>query len=241
MNRAANTESSQRPLPGSDPLQNGALSALAAKPSAPANRGPKQDYTDRGFWTPQTYMLRAIQDWFFSRDLPPAARALSIDRNPTLDQILLACWPDLAIEHAIYPEHDVQRLTAFPDQAFDVVYSHQVLEHLPRPWLAAQELVRVLKPGGLGLHTTCAFNPRHGPPDFNDYYRFLPDGLGEIFGGVEILVKAGWGNREALVYNLAIDDGHGALGGRRFHPRIGERNDETYPWVTWIVFRRNRN
>ena len=49
------------------------------------------------------------------------------------------------------------------------------------------------------------------------------------------------GNREALVYNLAIDDGHGALGGRRFHPLIGERNDETYPWVTWIVFQRKRN
>ena len=105
--------------------------------------------------------------------------------------------------------------------------------------LAGQELVRVLKPGGIGLHTTCAFNPMHGPPIFNDYYRFLPDGLAELFPGVAILVKAGWGNREALAHNLIMNDGNGALGGRRFHPLIGARNEALYPWHTWVIFRKD--
>ncbi len=202
------------------------------------NAKPIRTYTDNGFWTPQTFMLQAIQEWFFSRELPSAETALSIDRNPTLDEILLDCWPNLQIERAIHPQHDAQRLINFADNRFDIVYSHQVLEHIPKPWLAGREMVRVLKPGGMGLHTTCAFNPLHGPPGFNDYYRFLPDGLAELFSDVTILEKAGWGNREALIHNLAINDGHGALGGRRFHPLVGQRNEELYPWVTWIIFQK---
>jgi hypothetical protein len=55
---------------------------------------------------------------------------------------------------------------------------------------------------------------------------------------VTVLVKAGWGNREALVHNLVMNDGHGALGGRRLHPLIGQRNEELYPWHTWIIFQK---
>ena len=196
-------------------------------------------FTDKGFWTPQTYMLRAIREWFGSTAMGSASSALSIDDNPTLDQILVERWPLLKISQAVYPEMDCQRLTRVADNTYDVVYSHQVIEHVPKPWLAGKELVRVLKPGGLGLHTTCAYNPRHGPPAFNDYYRFLPDGLVELFDGVEVLVKAGWGNRDAILYNLAINDGHGVLGGRRFHPTLGQMNDENHPWVTWIIFRKH--
>ncbi len=200
-------------------------------------REASSDFTDAGFWTPQTFMLQAIRQWLHKAP-HEAAHALSIDRNPTLDQLARERWPSLRIEHAIFPQHDAQNLTAFADGRFDLAYSHQVLEHIPKPWRAAAELVRVLKPGGLGLHTTCAYNPRHGPPAFNDYYRFLPDGLAELFDGVEVLECAGWGNRQALLYNLACDDGHGALGGRRFHQKLGQENDQTFPWVTWIIFRK---
>ena len=234
-----------RPVAKTEPILKSPPAPAPASASAPApvpTPAPgvkgKQTYTDNGFWTPQTFMLQAIQEWFSSRKLPPAKTALSIDKNPTLDQILCDSWPGLKIERAVYPQHDVQRLQAFADGQFDVVYSHQVLEHVPKPWLAGQELVRVLKPGGIGLHTTCAFNPLHGPPVFNDYYRFFPDGLAELFSNVTIHVKAGWGNREALITNLAINDGHGDLGGRRFHPLVGQRNEERYPWHTWIIFQK---
>lgn len=37
----------------------------------------------------------------------------------------------------------------FADGSFDVTYSSNVLEHVPDPWLMADELVRVTRPGGL--------------------------------------------------------------------------------------------
>jgi ubiquinone/menaquinone biosynthesis C-methylase UbiE len=43
---------------------------------------------------------------------------------------------------------DVYQLE-FPDASFDVVYAHQVLQHLARPVDALSELRRVLRPGGL--------------------------------------------------------------------------------------------
>ena len=196
-------------------------------------------FTDNGFWTPQTYMLKAIKNWI---DQAPfeLTSALSIDANKTLEQILIQRWPGLKIHLAVYPQFDAHDLSGIFNDQYDLVFSNQVLEHLPKPWVAAKEMVRVLKPGGIGLHTTCAFNPRHGFPDFRDYYRFLPDGLAEIFENVNVLYKGGWGNRDALLYNLAIDDGYGILGGRRFNQEIGKRNDNIYPWVVWIIFEKNR-
>jgi SAM-dependent methyltransferase len=202
---------------------------------------PADDFLIDGMWTPQTQMLRSIRDWVLLAPDEPRT-ALSIDRNPTLSEILRRRWPTLQITEARWPEFDAQDLAGVPDDSYDLVFSHQVLEHIPKPWKAAAELVRVMRPGGLAIHTTCAANPRHGPPAFNDYYRFLPDGLVQLFnadeGAVEICVKGGWGNRQALAYNAAIDDGHGVLGGRRFVRAIGEPNDENFPWATWIIFRK---
>jgi FkbM family methyltransferase len=192
-------------------------------------------FTDGDLWTPQTYMQRAIKDWL-NRTSFEVRIALSIDKNPPLDVIITQRWPNITIHRATYPEFDAQDLSKIAGNQYDLVYSNQILEHIPKPWIAAAEMVRVLRPGGLGLHTTCAFNPRHGLPEFNDYSRFLPDGLAELFEGVKVLVKAGWGNRQALLYNLAIDDGHGVLGGRRFCEHLGQKNDEQYPWHVWIIF-----
>lgn len=211
--------------------------ALAGPPTGGELSTGTHDFTDNGFWTPQTKMLQEIQSWIAHAPLSPG-KALSIDNNPDMDRILLAKWPGIEITRAIYPDYDVQNLYQFEDNSFDIVYSHQVLEHVPKPWLAGQESVRVLKSGGIGVHTSCAFNPRHGQPAFNDYYRFLPDGLAELFDNTNMLQKGEWGNREAILYNVAMDDGHGPLGGRRFHEKIGSRSDGLYPWHTWVIFQK---
>jgi glycosyltransferase involved in cell wall biosynthesis len=194
-------------------------------------------FLEDNHWTPQTAMLRSIRDLVIKMNGDPV-NSLSIDTNPSLEKILLRKWPRLQIDYAKYPEHDVQNLYNFQDESFDIVFSHQVLEHVPKPWIAAKEIVRILKKGGIGIHSSCAFNPRHGYPVFKDYYRFLPDGLAELFDGVNIWLKDGWGSKEALIYNLTVDDGHKELGGRRFSEALGNKNDLNYPWHTWVIFQK---
>lgn len=78
--------------------------------------------------------------------------------------------------------------TTFGFQVFDFVWASSVFEHLERPWEAAEEIIRVLKPGGyVFIQTHFAF-PWHGYP--NDYFRFTHDGLISCFRGLE--EKKGW-------------------------------------------------
>src|SRR5207302_9434283 len=49
----------------------------------------------------------------------------------------------------------------FPDDSFDVVIASEILEHIPDDRRAMQEIVRVLKPGGLAAVTV----PRRGPEE----------------------------------------------------------------------------
>lgn len=51
----------------------------------------------------------------------------------------------------------------FPDGTFDVVYSSNVLEHVPDPWAMADEMVRVTRPGGIAVISyTLWFGPWGG-------------------------------------------------------------------------------
>jgi len=43
--------------------------------------------------------------------------------------------------------------TSFSDNQFDVVMTSDVLEHIPEPYLAHQEIYRILKPGGVHIFT----------------------------------------------------------------------------------------
>jgi SAM-dependent methyltransferase len=47
---------------------------------------------------------------------------------------------------------DIQA-TSFPDNYFDLIISEEVLEHVPYPGLAFQEIRRILKPGGKHIFT----------------------------------------------------------------------------------------
>lgn len=77
--------------------------------------------------------------------------------------------------------HDDIHDLGFPDASFDVVTCISILEHVQHPWLAVNELVRVLKPGGLiWLQSPMAY-PYH--PDPLDLWRFTPDGLRQLASG----------------------------------------------------------
>ncbi len=68
------------------------------------------------------------------------------------------------------------------------VFSEAVLEHLAAPWLAAAEINRVLRLGGLTYHRVPTTVPVHELP--NDFWRMTEQGLRLLFGkplGFEVL------------------------------------------------------
>ncbi|WP_287740069.1 class I SAM-dependent methyltransferase [Diaphorobacter sp.] len=140
-----------------------------------------------------------------------------------------------AITKADYPEHNMLDLQ-FADESFDFVLSDQVLEHVAGdPQRAIDECHRVLKPGGIAIHTTCFINPVHGAP--SDYWRFTPAAL-ELLASKHrrILSVGGWGNFEAWLH---MRDGLRWIGipHATWHPlhRAATRNDPEWPIVTWVV------
>ena len=90
------------------------------------------------------------------------------------------------LEIVRYPNTDVvadgQRLP-FVDDAFDMVFSQSVIEHVPDPFSYARELQRVLKPGGTILVDAPFMAPFHGYPDH--YFNPTMNGLRRLFAGIE--------------------------------------------------------
>lgn len=80
---------------------------------------------------------------------------------------------------------DVQAL-GVRDGSFSVVLCTEVLEHVPEPQRAIDELYRVLEPGGMLLLTTRFLFPIHDAP--HDYFRFTKYGLRHLLRRFEILV-----------------------------------------------------
>ena len=67
----------------------------------------------------------------------------------------------------------------FRDDSFDAVLSLNVLEHVKDPFLAARELMRVLKPGGELMCVAPFLQPLHGYP--HHYYNMTGPGLANLF------------------------------------------------------------
>ena len=69
--------------------------------------------------------------------------------------------------------------------AFEIILCTEVLEHLPEPQAAVDEMFRVLEPGGLLLLTTRFLFPIHDAP--HDYFRFTKYGLRHLLRRFEIV------------------------------------------------------
>ena len=82
---------------------------------------------------------------------------------------------------------DLHKLPPDWTDKFDAFVAGAVFEHLERPWIAAQEVARVLAPGGGCYITTHQTFPLHGYP--SDYFRFSAEALSLIFrdAGLEII------------------------------------------------------
>lgn len=75
----------------------------------------------------------------------------------------------------------------YPDNTFDVVLSAGVIHHTPDPYGAFQELVRVLKPGGVLM--LFVYN------DYAHYFHNIEKKIVEILGGEDIHKRYLWAKR----------------------------------------------
>jgi hypothetical protein len=84
---------------------------------------------------------------------------------------------------------DAHRLSAVVgEERFDVILSCSTFEHLKYPALAAHEIMKSLKVGGLLYVQTHQSFPLHGYP--SDYFRFSQEALASLFGttmGLEVV------------------------------------------------------
>ena len=73
----------------------------------------------------------------------------------------------------------------FADNSFGYVYSLAVFEHLHSPWVAAEEIWRVLKPGGKVFTLTAFMQHLHGYP--SHYFNMTTSGIRRVFENFRIV------------------------------------------------------
>jgi SAM-dependent methyltransferase len=89
------------------------------------------------------------------------------------------------LEHTVYC--DIDDCPAAETCGFDVTFSHTVLEHARRPWLAFDEIARITKSGGLTMHLVPWSYQYHATP--GDHFRFSHTALQTLLEdrGFEVL------------------------------------------------------
>jgi len=92
-----------------------------------------------------------------------------VDLRPAGENVLVGdlCMPDFVGRHSEFAS------------AFDVIYSNNVFEHLRKPWIAAANILHLMKPGGICI-TIVPFAQRYHE-DPADYFRYTPAGIVSMF------------------------------------------------------------
>lgn len=142
--------------------------------------------------------------------LPKGARVLNVGAGgEVFDRVMAAARPlslhvtstDVDPERAPDIVDDITRST-LADESFDAVVIMEVLEHVMAPQAAADEVLRILKPGGRLILSTPFIFPIHDRP--YDFFRYTKFGLRHLFRSFEdvrLSERDGWA--EAMLVLLA--------------------------------------
>ena len=176
-------------------------------------------------------MYRQLEGKFASA--PRTSRVLCISDSGGLVKVLGLDGTDIV--RADFPEHTMIDLKAFEAGTFDFIVSDQVLEHIEGdPRRAFDESLRLLRPGGVAIHTTCFINPIHKYPV--DLWRFTPDALAYLASDFSAFETGGWGNRGVWIVEW-LGLRFAPVPHAEWHPlhKIAMRNNELWPVSTWVV------
>ena len=153
---------------------------------------------------------------------PPTKSAVEISGDAQ------AGLPWRRYESLNYPAFDLCAPLGERDR-HDVVICEQVIEHVPDPRAAAENLRRLAEPGGHVIVSTPFLVRVHELPEWGmqDYWRFTPRGLRTLLEGAGMTVDAigSWGNRACVTANFDRWPAY-----RRWHSL---RNESDLPVQVW--------
>ena len=182
------------------------------------------------------YMYKHLASVFKPIEIEKTAKVLAISGSERLCKVMGFDESQLTV--ADYPEYNILDLD-FPDGSFDFIVSDQVLEHIDgNPQIAIDESLRVLKPGGIAVHTTCFIQQIHWGPE--DLWRFSPAALKYLCQRyAEIIDCSGWGNRFIWPY-IWLGMRFQGIPEASWHPihKLATYNEKVWPAVTWVVARK---
>jgi SAM-dependent methyltransferase len=176
-------------------------------------------------------MYRQIEE--FAAALPNRrGRILDISSSLYLASVIGLDQSDVV--SVAYPDVSILNIP-FPDNHFDWVISDQCFEHFEgQPMDAINECMRVLKPGGRMLHTTCFMTAYHGGGGLGDFWRFSPEGLTLLCRDAVEVTARGSGHPLSNLLNSFI--GRAKVPASRWHPvtRLAELNHLGHPAMVWV-------
>lgn len=119
---------------------------------------------------------------------------------------------------------DLQAASELADGSFDTIICTHVLCSIPRPWLAVDELHRLLSPGGVLLCTNPVVLQRYAPHPF-DCWRFTPDSMALLFTSFSRVELRAYGNAATVAGSPLF------LMDRHFSRRVLDVHDARSPSV----------
>jgi len=137
---------------------------------------------------------------------------------------------------AQYPDYDVCNGPLAPER-FDLVIAEQVFEHVLRPDLAAANVYRMLRPGGVFVISTPFLLKIHGHPW--DLHRWTEHGMRQLLetAGFAVVQTGSWGNRECLFSDMTP-----GLGWTAYNPmQHSLHNEPQFAIVVWAFAEKTKD
>lgn len=109
------------------------------------------------------------------------------------------------------------------DESYDLAISMQVLEHLHSPWIAVDEMARILRPGGWLIGSVAFLKAYHG-----SYFHITHDGMTRLLEGAGLEVDVLYG-AQSLSYTLY--GGILPIGKVEWRRKLGSAVDRMLGWM----------